>query len=475
MSYRDIYDLRTALAFLNKEKIKIKIVEKEISPYLEISSFFSHLGAGIPSQNGNISTPVIFNNVRGNKIPVLMGLMNSRNICAKLLGLDYGNVGKNLSNYISNEYPPELISNPLCQENKITSNTDIQKILPVLTFTNKDAGPYINMGLVYAQDPETGEEDVTIHRLCLQDKDTLTIYLIHQRHIEKFYQKSVKMNKPLPISINIGLDPAIYLASTFSSPTTPFGFNELNIAGAIRQKRIKVAHCKTVECKAIAHAEIVLEGYILSDKMPENQLDNKGYSLPEFLGYIGKAQSSLPIVKIIGITYRNNAIYQTLVGPGAELSNICGISTEASLYKNIRESVTDKIVNCYCGPSGGGKLVAFMQFKKTSPLDDSTVRQAGIAAFSAFHELKHVFLVDEDINIFDERDVFFAMTTRFQGNESIITIPNLNGHPLDPSQDPQFSQNVIEKGTTCKTVFDCTVPFKMKNQFIRVTYDDHVR
>jgi 4-hydroxy-3-polyprenylbenzoate decarboxylase len=470
MNQANVYDLRSALKILSNSE-KIEIIDRELSTDCEIAAHYSKYGAGIPNRhNPNPGPPVIYKNVRNHSMPVLIGLLNSRAACAQMLGLDCAKVGSELSQFVMNDYPPKLVKNPPCQENQITANIDIMGTLPVLTYTKDSAGPYITMGLVYAQDPETGEEDITIHRLCVQNKDTLTIYLIPGRHIEIFYQKAKKMGKPLPITINIGLDPAIYLVSTFSYPVTPLGYNELYIAGAIRQNGIEVAKAVTNSAKCIAHSEIVIEGHILPDEMPENPADTTGHSLPEFLGYIGNAQRSLPMVKITAITFRNNPIYQTLVGPGAELSNLCGIATEASLYKCIKESVTHKILNCYCSHSGGGKLLAFLQFRKDSPYDDAKTRQAGIAAFAAFHELKHVFLVDNDVNILDERDVFWAMTTRFQGAHSLISIPNLNGHPLDPSQSPEFAAVNSMEGTTYKTVFDCTIPFKMKEKFRRADY-----
>jgi UbiD family decarboxylases len=472
MSEESIHDLRSALKFLNDSGQKIDIVERELSPIREISSHYAAYGAGVPNaSNLNHANPVIYNNVKGNSMPVLMGLLNSRAACASMLGFDCETVGKELSNCVVEGYEPVMVENPPCQQNVITQNIDITGILPVLTYTKDNAGPYITTGIVFAKDPETGEEDITIHRLCVQGKDTLTVYLIPGRHIEIFYRKAVKMGKPLPITINIGVDPAITLVSTFSYPVTPLGFNELNIAGAVRKRGVKVAKAVTNEAKSIASSEIVLEGYIMPQEMPENARDEEGHSLPEFLGYIGKAQKSLPVVKVTAITHRNNPIYHTIVGPGAELSNICGIATEASLYKSIKDSVTDKVLNCYCSHCGGGKLTAFLQFKKDSVMDDAKTRQAGIAAFTAFHELKNVYLVDEDVNILDERDVLWAMTTRFQGTHSIISIPNLNCHVLDPSQSPEFSSDNSIKGTTYKTVFDCTVPFNMKSQFRRVDYE----
>ena len=136
----------------------------------------------------------------------------------------------------------------------------------------------------------------------------------------------------------------------------------------------------------------------------------------------------------------------------------------------MREAITDKLIDVHCDPSGGGKLSAVMQFKKSHPLDDAVVRQAGVAAFAAFHELKHVFLVDDDVDIYDQRDVLWALHTRFQGDHSLIPIPGLNGHPLDPSQSPGFSPRLREVGTTCKCVFDCTAPFAMKAHFKRADF-----
>lgn len=463
-----VNDLRNSIKLLKKIKGAICEDNIERSTYIEVANEYRKKGSGSPAKDGRIPPVCLFNNIKGYPSNIILGLMNSREYCACLLNTNAYNIAHYLSDKINDKFPPILIEKPACQENVITEDIDILKYIPILTFTPKDAGPYINMGMIYAEDPETGESDITIHRMCVQGKDKLSVYLIKNRHIEIFYRKAKAMKKNLPVTINIGLDPVIYLSSIFTYPISPLGFNEMNIAGAIRQKNIPIANAITNTSKVIAHSEFVLEGFITSEEIAENPNDINGNSLPEFLGYLGKAQKSLPTIKITAITFRNNPIYQSIIGPGVELSNICGIATESSIYKFIRETVTDIIINCYCPPAGGGKLVAFIQFSKKNVIDDAVVRQAGLSAFSAFHELKHVYLVDEDINVFDEKDILWAMTTRFQGGKSIITIPNLHCHPLDPSQNPQFSPELSTVGTTYKTVFDCTVPFNMKDKFIRV-------
>lgn len=93
-------------------------------------------------------------------------------------------------------------------------------------------------------------------------------------------------------------------------------------------------------------------------------------------------------------------------------------------------------------------------------------------AFSAFSELKHVFLVDEDVDIFDMSDVMWAMTTRFQADTDLIAIPGCHCHVLDPSNDPAFDPSIRVHGIACKAIFDCTVPYDLKEDFRRCHFLD---
>lgn len=114
--------------------------------------------------------------------------------------------------------------------------------------------------------------------------------------------------------------------------------------------------------------------------------------------------------------------------------------------------------------------MAVLQCRKIVPTDEGKQRQAALLAFSAFPELKHVILVDEDVDIFDTNDVLWAMNTRFQGDRDIITIPGVRCHPLDPSSSPDYSSSICDRGISCKTIFDCTVPFGLKGRFARAEF-----
>ena len=149
---------------------------------------------------------------------------------------------------------------------------------------------------------------------------------------------------------------------------------------------------------------------------------------------------------------------------------MAGIPTEASILAMVEKALPGKCLNVYNPSFGGGKYVTIMQFKKTIPSDEGRQRQAALLAFSAFAELKHVILVDEDVDIFDLNDVMWAMTTRFQADTDMITIPGVQCHPLDPSNGPEYSSHLRTRGVACKTIFDCTVPFDQKDRFQRAQF-----
>ncbi|PPI87639.1 hypothetical protein CRV12_03700 (plasmid) [Candidatus Pantoea edessiphila] len=291
------------------------------------------------------------------------------------------------------------------------------------------------------------------------------------RHIDNFRKKAESMDKSLDISINIGLDPAIYIGASFEAPITPLGFNELSIAGGLRKKPVELVDCISIQQKAIARAEIVIEGEILPHvRIKEDKNSKTGKTMPEFLGYTGNANSLLPIVKVKAVTTRKNPILQTLIGPGEEHANLVGIPTEASIYLKCEESIPGLLKNVYAHSAGGGKLLAILQVKKRNQNDDGMTRQAAIIALAVYRELKNIILIDEDVDLFDTNDVLWAMQTRYSGDLDTIFIPGITGHILDPSQSPIYDSRLHTKGSTTKTIFDCTVPYNLKKHFIRTKF-----
>lgn len=475
-----VNDLRSAIELLKGIPGQLVETDIEVEPLAELSGVYRHVGAGGTVMRPTKEGPaMIFNNVKGHPgASVIIGLLASRTRVGYLLDCDPKRLGFLLKDAVNAPIAPVATDEPApCQEVVYKADDpdfDIRKLIPAPTNTEEDAGPYITMGMCYATDPENGEKDITIHRLCLQSKDEISMYFVPgARHLTVFREKAEKAGKPLPISISIGVDPAIEIAACFEPPTTPLGYNELGCAGALRGEPVKLAQCLTIDEQCIANAEYVIEGELLPDvRVREDQNTDSGKAMPEFPGYTGGAQAALPVIKVKAVTTRKNPIMQTVIGPSEEHVNMAGIPTEASILTMVERALPGKVQNVYAASPGGGKYMAVIQFKKEIPSDEGRQRQAALLAFSAFPELKHVWLVDEDVDLFDIKDVIWAMNTRFQADIDVITIPGVRCHPLDPSNDPTCDPSIRDHGIACKTIFDCTVPFDQKHRFQRSKFKD---
>lgn len=476
---KEVIDLRSALELLESIPGQMVHTDVEVDPSAELAGVYRYVGAGgtvaRPTKTGPAMT---FENVKGHPgAKVVIGLLASRKRVGYLLNSKPEKLGFMMRDAVKNAIAPVVVdkSKAQCQEVvhlATDEGFDIRKLIPAPTNTPEDAGPYVTLGMCYASDVETGESDVTIHRLCLQSKDEISMFFTPgARHLGAFREKAEALGKPLPISISIGVDPAIEIASCFEPPTTPLGFNELSIAGAIRGKAVELAPCVTIDEKCIANAEYVIEGELLvGARVREDQNSNTGKAMPEFPGYTGPANAELPVIKVKAVTHRVNPIMQTCIGPSEEHVSMAGIPTEASVLDMVERAMPGRVQNVYAHSSGGGKFIAVIQFKKTVPSDEGRQRQAALLAFSAFPELKQVILVDEDVDIFDTNDVLWAMTTRMQADVDIVTIPGVRCHPLDPSNDPACSWSIRDHGIACKTIYDATVPFNQKARFQRAKF-----
>lgn len=476
---KEVIDLRSALELLESIPGQMVHTDVEVDPSAELAGVYRYVGAGgtvaRPTKTGPAMT---FENVKGHQgAKVVIGLLASRKRVGYLLNSKPEKLGFMMRDAVKNAIAPVVVDKAKAQCQEVVhlatdEGFDIRKLIPAPTNTPEDAGPYVTLGMCYASDVETGESDVTIHRLCLQSKDEISMFFTPgARHLGAFREKAEALGKPLPISISIGVDPAIEIASCFEPPTTPLGFNELSIAGAIRGKAVELAPCVTIDEKCIANAEYVIEGELLvGARVREDQNSNTGKAMPEFPGYTGPANAELPVIKVKAVTHRVNPIMQTCIGPSEEHVSMAGIPTEASILDMVERAMPGRVQNVYAHSSGGGKFIAVIQFKKTVPSDEGRQRQAALLAFSAFPELKQVILVDEDVDIFDTNDVLWAMTTRMQDDVDIVTIPGVRCHPLDPSNDPACSWSIRDHGIACKTIYDATVPFNQKARFQRAKF-----
>lgn len=474
-----VHDLRSAIELLRSTPGQLIETNVPVNPVAELAGVYRHVGAG-----GTVARPtkegpaMLFNDVTGfPEARVIIGLLASRKRVGLLLDCEPENLGKLLHEAVSHPVAPVVTTAEApCQQIVHRADEpgfDVRSLVPAPTNTPDDAGPYITMGLLYAAHPETGERDVTIHRMCLQGPDEISVYMVPgSRHIGAMAEAAERLRQPLPVSISIGVDPAIEIGACFEPPTTPLGYDELAVAGALRNSPVRLVPCLTEDALAIANAEYVIEGEIVPGaRVQEDQHTNTGCAMPEFPGYTGPA-SLCHLIKVKAVTHRKDPVMQTVIGPSEEHVSLAGIPTEASIFGMVEAAMPGKLKNVYCASCGGGKYLAVLQFSKTQPSDEGRQRQAALLAFAAFSELKNIFIVDEDVDCFDMSDVLWAMNTRMQADSGIVTIPGVRCHPLDPSNDPSMSPSIRDHGIACKTIFDCTVPYSEKERFVRARFMD---
>ena len=477
------WDLRKVLAELQQHDGQYHETDVEVDPDAQLAGVYRYIGAGgtvaRPTQEG---PAMMFNNVKGfNDTRVLIGLMASRKRVGLMFHHDYQTLGQFLNEAVTKPVWPKMVEEKDAPAHEVIHRAtdedfDIRKLVAAPTNTPRDAGPYITVGVVAGSSMDKSKSDVTIHRMVLEDKDKIGIYIMPGgRHIGAFAEEYEKANQPMPITISIGLDPAITIGATFEPPTTPFGYNELGVAGAIRQQPVELVKGVTVDENAIARAEYTLEGYIMpNERIQEDINTHTGKAMPEFPGYDGDANPALQVIKVTAVTHRKeNPIMQSVIGPSEEHVSMAGIPTEASILSLVERAIPGKVLNVYNPPAGGGKLMTIMQIHKENAADEGIQRQAALLAFSAFKELKTVILVDDDVNIFDMNDVIWTMNTRFQADQDLMVLPGMRNHPLDPSERPEYDPKSIRfRGMSSKLVIDGTVPFDMKDQFERAQFQE---
>lgn len=474
------YDLRKVLAELQTLPGQYHATDVPVDPNAELSGVYRYIGAGGTVQRPTQEGPaMMFNQVKGFAgTRVLTGLMASRERVGLMFHHDARTLGQFLNDAVEHPVPPVMVDDAPAHEvvHRATDpDFDIRKLVAAPTNTPEDAGPYITVGVVLGSNKAKTMSDVTIHRMVLEDKDKLGIYIMPGgRHIGAFAQEYEDANEPMPVTINIGLDPAITIGCTFEPPTTPLGYNELGVAGAIRQEAVGLTPALTVDENAIARSEFTLEGVILPhERIQEDINTHTGKAMPEFPGYDGDANPALQVIKVTAVTHREHPIMQSVIGPSEEHVSMAGIPTEASILELTNRAIPGKVLNVYNPPAGGGKLMTIMQIHKADAADEGIQRQAALLAFAAFKELKTVILVDEDVDIFDMNDVMWTVNTRFQADQDLLVLPGMRNHPLDPSERPDYDPKSIRtRGMSSKLVIDGTVPFDMKDQFVRAKFLD---
>lgn len=398
---------------------KLTEIKKPLSPVYEVSAI-----AG--------KEPTLYTDVNGSKL--IMNILSSRELLAEALGVVPDKIIEHLSSC-----PPDgevkLVRDSPARE--VIEKPDMYR-LPILTHFEGDGAPYITAGVVVSE--YEGLMNASIHRLRVIGKDRLAARLVEFRHTYNLHKKAAEKGEPLPIAIVIGIDPVTLFAI---STRVPEG-KEYNYAAALAGEPLEVIELENGI--KVPHAEIVLEGYI----HPTEIVDEGPFVDISGTYDIVRKQ---PVIYITKILHRRDPIYHALLPAGSEHHILMGIPYEPLIFNEVKK-VAD-VRNVVMTPGGCYYFHAAVQIHKTN---DDEPKKAIDATFAAHRSLKHVVIVDDDINIFDPNDIEFAIATRVKGDEDIYIYPNVRGSTLDPRS---------ENGIGTKVGIDATMDLSRKWKFER--------
>jgi 2,5-furandicarboxylate decarboxylase 1 len=412
-------DMRAALEILKKAG-RVTRVEGRVDVKFELAAVLAHC----PGRSA-----VIFENVSGYSTPVVGNLVDRENfaLCCgienrleeSLRCIDHG---------IQNPIPPVLVENAPCREVVITENIDLMKTIPVTTFFEKEAGPYISAGIIVAKDPETGKRNVSMNRLLVLGPDRLMIGMSPSHHLHRLREKADKLGKALEVSIALGNHPAVLVAA---NAYVDLGFDEYEIAGGMFDEPLELSSGITVDVEVPAGAEMVIEAEFIPGELYEEGL------VSEFHGmYVDYGKS--PVLRVKGITRRKNPFYQVIL-PGRyhEHFIIGAMAIETTVLRHIRSAVPGAKA-AYITEGGMGRCHLVVSISNPRPGEG---QKAIFAAFAHCNLIKQVTVVDDDIRIDDPVDVEWAVAARMKAERDIFIIPGVRTDRAEP---------VVKDGTVSK-------------------------
>ena len=409
-------------------------IRREVSTEFELAGVIEALG----------ERPVLFEKVKDSSITVAAGLLSSKDLIARGLGISKEQLLPKLSAALEKPLAPDVVDQGGCQE-IVEQDVDLTK-LPIMRYTEKDGGKYVPSAVAIIKDPEFKTRNMCFHRLMLLDKNHFAARIVENRGTDMALKKA---GGELDAAFCIGNSTAVLLSA---ATTLPMGVDELGMANAL--EKTGLVKCKTVDLEVPKDSEIILEGRITKEKAPEGPF-------LDLTGIVDRVRQQ-PIVEIKCITHRQNPIYQTILAGRNEHKFLMGMPKEPTILKEV-----NKVCDCrdvYITPGGCSWLHAVVQIRKQNS-DDG--KKAITAAFEGHKSLKHCVVVDEDINIYDPHDVEWAIATRFQADKNAIILSNQPGSSLDPSGDLTEGK----KATTAKAGLDATAPLVSTGKgFSKVDY-----
>jgi 2,5-furandicarboxylate decarboxylase 1 len=416
-------DLRTYLEQLKRDNPQaILRIDKPLKVAYEITGLQRKLDARKKFPVIIVERPIL-DNGRESPFLVVANLTASRELCAEILGIDPRRVAMEYGAKVANRIAPIVVPQgeaPVKQVREQGEEVNLLKF-PILTHNYMDPGPYISTGFVTCYDPDTGIDNTCLQRIWVKHPRRTGYWAAASSHSMQNILKWWKRGQDMPVAVWIGHHPA-----AIAGGQTRLGYPESHYPamGGVLGEPLRLVPTETFGEKLMvpADAEIVIEGYI-----PKDVFEAEG-PFGEYPGYIGPQRPS-NVIEVTCVTHRHDAIYHGLgVGLVDTLVLLGNFPLEARIYSVVK-NVLPELMNVYV-PISGRRNHVYLQVKKTRP---GIGKDAIMAALPCDSRLKHVIVVDEDVDLFDESEVLWSVAYRSQWDKDLVVVKGSAVFPLDPS------------------------------------------
>lgn len=379
-------------------------------------------------------TPILyFSQVGNHRIPVVTNVHATRARLARSLNTSESALNERYQSGINQGIEPVTVSSGPVQEVVALGDHADLGSLPFVTPSALTPAPYLGGGIFLTRDLDSGIRNLSFNRLMVRGPRRMTFHPAPGLHADAILRKAAQGRRDLPVAIIIGYHPSLALGTLAK---VPFGVDELACCGGLTGAPVPLVSCVSIPLEVPAFAEVVIEGVVrYGEKDEEGPYD-------EFTGYALPAEQN-PVLTVTAITHRTRPIWQDIFGGGVEHLLLGSIPKSASLEMRLKMAHPE-VVAVHYPLSGCGRFHAVVSLREHDARD---VRRIMMTALSMDHFLKHVWIVDADIDVASDRDVLWTMATCFQANRDALIIERLLGSSLDPSAKDSI-------GT--KGGFDCT-------------------
>lgn len=443
MSFGDLREFMVKL----EEEGELHRIKTEVDWDLEVGTIMRE----VYKRNG---PSCLFERIKESEIPLLSGALFGYKRYGLAIGAspDIRSILGKLLQATQNPIPAVLVSNGPCKENIDTGDKINLGKFPVPRWHHLDGGRYIGtLGVVITKDPETGIRNMAIYRQQMLSKNKVT--MLGSQHSGIHLQKYRAKKKSMPVATALGVPPAVLAAAGFS---LPYGEDELSVAGGLIGEPIPLVKCETVDLEVPASAEIVLEGEVPPD---EGLWDLEG-PFGEFTGYVsGDKPTKRPSVYLRAVTYRDNPIYQgTSPGiPPNEETTIRAVGFTLGVWHKLLRAGVPGIKEVYGSEAGCAPSTIVVSMDRHFYLGNA--RQVIDAVWGTVFASKWVIVVDDDIDIYDRKQVEWALATRVQPHRDIFCSDDrCFALQLDPSISPEVRK--YPYGQSSRIGIDATTKFK---------------